>query len=271
ANEIVVQSAPVSTKLMGVDDAIEAGAMALFGEKYGDEVRVVSMGRQTASGKGVNGDTYSLELCGGVHVDQTGDIGTFVLLGDSASSSGVRRIEALTGAAAVDHLLSQSQALGDAAQTLKVQNSEVGDRAKALLEERKALQAEVANLRRELAMSGGAADGPAVETVGGKSFVAQVLSGVTGKDLPALVDAHKGNIGSGVVLLIAEADGKAAVAAGVSDDHKGDLSAVDIVKLAVTELGGKGGGGRPDMAQGGAKSAENADAAIAAVKKLLEG
>lgn len=270
-NDYIRQNGTVETRIMTPDDARELGAQALFGEKYGDEVRVVSMGQQAGSGKGTGGDTYSLELCGGTHVKQTGDIGVFVTLGDSASSAGVRRIEALTGAAAFAYLQDQDHKLADAAMTLKVRGDEVAGRAKELLDERKALQAEVANLRRELAMSGGASEGPAVETVGGHSFVAQMLSGVTGKDLPALVDAHKAQIGSGVVLLIADAGGKAAIAAGVSDDLKAEISAVDIVKTAVAELGGKGGGGRPDMAQGGAKSADNADAAIAAVKTMLEG
>ncbi len=270
-NTYIRQNAAVDTRIMTPDDARALGAQALFGEKYGDEVRVVSMGTQAGSGKGAAGDTYSLELCGGTHVAQTGDIGVFVILGDSASSAGVRRIEALTGAAAFDHLQSQDQKLADAALTLKVRADEVSARAKELLDERKALQTEVANLRRELAMAGGAGDAPAAEDVNGTAFLAQVLSGVTGKDLPALIDQHKSNMGSGAVLLIADADGKAAVAAGVTADKAGDVSAVDLVKAAVAALGGKGGGGRPEMAQGGAKSVDNADAAIADAKKLLEG
>ena len=271
-NSFIRQNSSVETRIMTPDDARALGAQALFGEKYGDEVRVVSMGRLSESGKGAGKDTYSLELCGGTHVRQTGDIGGFVLLSDGASSAGVRRIEALTGAGADNHIQSQFKSIADAANTLKVKPSEVSLRAQQLLDERRVLQNEVANLRRELAMSGGA-DTAAVEPVivGGKALLTQVLQGVTGRDLPALVDAHKAKIGSGAVLLIADADGKAAVAAGVTDDLTANLSAVDIVKIAVAELGGKGGGGRADMAQGGAKSVELAEAAIAAVKTLMEG
>ena len=271
-NSFIRQNSSVETRIMTPDDARALGAQALFGEKYGDEVRVVSMGRLPGSGKGAGKNTYSLELCGGTHVRQTGDIGGFVLLSDGASSAGVRRIEALTGAGADNHIQSQFKSITDAANALKVKPSEVSLRAQQLLDERRVLQNEVANLRRELAMSGGA-DTAAVEPVivGGKALLTQVLQGVTGRDLPALVDAHKAKIGSGAVLLIADADGKAAVAAGVTDDLTANLSAVDIVKTAVAELGGKGGGGRADMAQGGAKSVELAEAAIAAVKTLMEG
>ena len=271
-NSFIRQNSSVETRIMTPDDARALGAQALFGEKYGDEVRVVSMGRLPGSGKGASKNTYSLELCGGTHVRQTGDIGGFVLLSDGASSAGVRRIEALTGAGADNHIQSQFKSIADAANTLKVKPSEVSLRAQQLLDERRVLQNEVANLRRELAMSGGA-DTAAVEPVivGGKALLTQVLQGVTGRDLPALVDAHKAKIGSGAVLLIADADGKAAVAAGVTDDLTANLSAVDIVKIAVAELGGKGGGGRADMAQGGAKSVELAEAAISAVKTFMEG
>jgi alanyl-tRNA synthetase len=271
-NTYIRQNAPVETRIMTPDDARALGAQALFGEKYGDEVRVVSMGTQAGSGKGVQGDTYSLELCGGTHVRQTGDIGAFVLLGDSASSAGVRRIEALTGQPALDYLRAQDMRLAEIAIDLKAPAADAPARVKALLEERKALSNEVAQLRRELAMSGGSGQGGAeAETVNDMSFIAQVLTGVSGKDLPALIDEHKARIGSGAVLLIADAGGKAAVAAGVTDDCKDKFSAVDLVKAAVVELGGKGGGGRPDMAQGGGKDVSNADAAIAAAKKVLEG
>ncbi|MEM9871505.1 MAG: alanine--tRNA ligase [Pseudomonadota bacterium] len=270
-NAYIRQNAPVETRIMKPDDARALGAQALFGEKYGDEVRVVSMGTQAGSGKGAGGDTYSLELCGGTHVRQTGDIGAFVTLGDSASSAGVRRIEALTGQPALDYLRSQDHLLAEAALELKAQASDVPARVKALLEERKALAAEVAQLRRDLAMGGGAATGPEAEDVAGTAFLAQVLSGVTGRDLPPLIDEHKARMGSGAILLIADADGKVAVAAGVTEDKTEAVSAVDLVKAAVAELGGKGGGGRPDMAQGGAKDASNADAAIAAAKAVMGG
>ncbi|KIN79568.1 alanine--tRNA ligase [Sulfitobacter mediterraneus] len=270
-NDYIRQNTPVETRIMTPDDARGLGAQALFGEKYGDEVRVVSMGRQDGSGKGTDKSTYSLELCGGTHVRQTGDIGAFVLLGDSASSAGVRRIEALTGAEALNWLRDQQAALSRVAETLKTATTDVPDRVRALMDERKALSNEVAQLRRELAMSGGGSAAPDVREVNGVKFIAQVLSGVTGKDLPALVDEHKAQLGSGAVLLIADAGGKAAVAAGVTDDLKVNLSAVDLVKAAVAELGGKGGGGRPDMAQGGGKSADNAEAAIAAAENTIKG
>ena len=270
-NSIIRQNGYVETRIMTPDGARMLGAQALFGEKYGDEVRVVSMGHLSESGKGASKDTYSLELCGGTHVRQTGDIGGFVLLSDGASSAGVRRIEALTGAVADTYIQNQFKCMSEVAITLKVQPVEVALRAQQLLDERKTLQNEVANLRREVAMSGGsdmALNEPII--VGGKGFLAQVLQGVTGRDLPALVDAHKVKIGSGAVLLIADSDGKAAVAAGVTEDLTVNLSAVDIVKIVVAELGGKGGGGRADMAQGGAKSIKNAEAAIAAVKTYME-
>ncbi|MEL6691125.1 MAG: alanine--tRNA ligase [Pseudomonadota bacterium] len=267
-NDYIRQNATVETRLMAPDDARDLGAQALFGEKYGDEVRVVSMGREEGSGRGPEGDTYSIELCGGTHVAQTGDIGTFVTLGDSASSAGVRRIEALTGAAAFAYLNTQDQRLADTALALNTQAADVPDRVAQLLAERKAMQAEIADLRRAVAMGGGAKTN-APEDVGGTPFLAMVLEGVTGKDLPALIDAQKAEHGSLAVLLIAEADGKAAVAAGLTDDLAGKLNAVDMVKAAVEALGGRGGGGRPTLAQGGAKDAAEADAAIAAVKALL--
>ena len=270
-NAYIRQNSLVETRIMTPDDARALGAQALFGEKYGEEVRVVSMGLQLGSGKGSGADTYSLELCGGTHVRHTGDIGAFVTLGDSASSAGVRRIEALTGAAALDYLRGQDQVVAQVAGVLKAQPQDVPDRIKALLDERKALAGDVAQLRRDLAMAGGDKATLQGEDVNGTAFMAQVLSGVTGKDLPPLIDAHKAQIGSGAVLLIAEADGKVAVAAGVTDDKTATVSAVDLVKAAVAEMGGKGGGGRPDMAQGGAKDASNAQAAIAAAKAILGG
>ncbi|MEY8831239.1 alanine--tRNA ligase [Sedimentitalea sp. XS_ASV28] len=270
-NSYIRQNAPVETRIMTPDDAREIGAQALFGEKYGDEVRVVSMGLDPQSGKGGNGATYSIELCGGTHVRQTGDIGVFVTLGDSASSAGVRRIEALTGAEAFRYLREQDQRLSEIAGALKAQAADVPDRVRALMDERKALSNEVAQLRRELAMAGGGQAAPEARQVNGVPLVAQVLSGVTGKDLPALIDEHKARIGSGAVLLIADAGGKAAVAAGVTGDLTDRLSAVDLVRAAVQELGGKGGGGRPDMAQGGGRDAANADAAIAAAEKVIGG
>jgi alanyl-tRNA synthetase len=269
-NAMIRQNTAVETRIMTPDDARAIGAQALFGEKYGDEVRVVSMGR-APTGKGVNGDTWSLELCGGTHVRQTGDIGAFVTLGDSASSAGVRRIEALTGQAALDYLQGQGATLLQTAAALKAPVSDVPDRVKALVDERKALANEVAQLRREVAMGGGAtADSAEAKTINGVPFKAQVMQGVTGKDLPAMIDEMKQSIGSVAVLLIADTGGKAAVAAGVTPDLTNKVSAVDLVRAAVAELGGKGGGGRPDMAQGGGKDASNAAAAIAAAEAEIQ-
>ncbi len=270
-NAFIRQNSTVETRIMTPDDARELGAQALFGEKYGDEVRVVSMGK-APTGKGQDGETWSIELCGGTHVRQTGDIGTFVVLGDSASSAGVRRIEALTGDEAFKHLTAQDQRLGQIALELKAQPDDVVSRVKALLDERKALQNEVAQLRRDLAMAGGSGQGGAeAKGVNGVQFLAQALTGVSGKDLPALIDEHKSRLGSGAVLLIADTGGKAAVAAGVTQDLTDKVSAVDLVRAAVAELGGKGGGGRPDMAQGGGKDASNSDAAIKAAENILGG
>ena len=271
-NAFIRQNAPVETRVMPIDEARTLGAQALFGEKYGDEVRVVSMGA-APTGKGANRDTYSIELCGGTHVKRTGDIGLFVLLGDSASSAGVRRVEALTGKEAFAYLEREAGRVAEIAGVLKAQPGDLVDRVKALVDEKRALEAEVSQLRRELAMAGGAGGGAAAtpRDVAGVPFLAQVLTGVSGKDLPPLIDAHKAEIGSGAVLLIADTGGKAAVAAGVTDDLTGKLSAVDMVRAAVAELGGKGGGGRPDMAQGGGKDTANADAAIAAVETLIGG
>ena len=227
------------------------------------------MGAQDGSGKGLDGRTYSLELCGGTHVGRLGEIGVCVLLGDSASSAGVRRIEALTGEGALTWLAEQRERLADVAAVVKASPAELADRLKALLEERRALQNEVAQLRRELAMGGGAAGGPEAKDINGVKFVAQVLSGVSGKDLPALIDEMKARLGSGAVLLIADTGGKPAVAAGVTADLTARLSAVTIVKAAAEAMGGKGGGGRPDMAQAGGADASKADEAIKAAEAVI--
>ncbi|MGL4319746.1 MAG: alanine--tRNA ligase, partial [Paracoccaceae bacterium] len=267
-NAFIRQNTPVETRIMTPDDARAIGAQALFGEKYGDEVRVVSMGTLPGSGKGMDRATYSLELCGGTHVSRTGDIGAFVLLGDSASSAGVRRIEGLTGQGALDYLRQQDTRLGEVAALLKTHGADVMERVKALSEDRRALQNEVAQLRRELAM-GGKTSGPEAKQINGIAFMAQVLSGVSGKDLPGLIDEMKARMGSGAVLLIADTGGKAAVAAGVTADLTGRISAVNIVKAAAEALGGKGGGGRPDMAQAGGADVANADAAIKAAEAVV--
>ena len=267
-NGFIRQNSPVDTRIMTPDDARAIGAQALFGEKYGDEVRVVSMGVLDGSGKGADGRTYSLELCGGTHVQRTGDIGAMVLLSESASSAGVRRIEALTGQAALDHLRQQDARLNDIAAIIKAPPSELADRIRALFDERKALVNEVAQLRREVAM-GGKAEGPEVKEINGVRFIAQVLSGVSGKDLPALIDEMKARLGSGAVLLIADTGAKPAVAAGVTADLTARLSAVTLVKAAAEAMGGKGGGGRPDLAQAGGADIAQAEAAIKAAEAAM--
>ncbi|NJS38296.1 MAG: alanine--tRNA ligase [Rhodobacteraceae bacterium] len=269
-NAFIRQNSPVDTRIMTPDDARAIGAQALFGEKYGDEVRVVSMGVLEGSAKGADGRTYSLELCGGTHVARTGDIGAMVLLGDSASSAGVRRIEALTGQAALDHLRLQDARLNDIAMIIKAPASELADRIRALFDERKALANEVAQLRRDLAM-GTKLGGPEAREINGVKLIAQVLQGVSGKDLPALIDQMKAQLGSGAVLLIADTGGKPAVAAGVTGDLTAKLSAVTLVKAAAEAMGGKGGGGRPDLAQAGGADIALAEAAIKAAETAMGG
>ncbi|OWY06709.1 alanine--tRNA ligase [Thioclava sp. IC9] len=269
-NEFIRQNTPVDTRIMTPDDARDLGAQALFGEKYGDEVRVVSMGELANSGKGTTGNVYSLELCGGTHVKRTGDIGTFVLTSEGASSSGVRRIEALTGDIAMAELRRRDKLLTEIEGLIKTSEQDVLGRLQAILDERKAQANEIAQLRRELAMGGGSSGGPDVSEINGLKFVPQVVSGVTGKDLPGIVDELKDKVGSGVILVVADAGGKAAVAAGVTKDLTERVSAVDLVKAAAQALGGKGGGGRPDMAQAGGADPSKAEEAVAAVKTLLE-
>ena len=265
-NGYVRQNSLVETRIMTPDDARALGAQALFGEKYGDEVRVVSMGAQPGSGKGTDGATYSLELCGGTHVARTGDIGAFVLLGDAASSAGVRRIEALTGQAALAHLRDADSRLAEIAGILKAQSAEVVTRVRALADERKALANEVAQLKRQLAMGGG----DEAEEIAGVKFIARKVEGVGGKELGALVDEMKASLGSGAVLVLAEDGGKATVAAGVTPDLTGRISAVALVQAATAALGGKGGGGRPDRAQGGAPSLAAAETAFQDARKIIE-
>ncbi|WP_114009301.1 alanine--tRNA ligase [Cohaesibacter intestini] len=267
-NEIVLQNGAVETRIMAVDDAIEAGAMALFGEKYGDEVRVVSMGQAVHGEKA--GKTYSVELCGGTHVKRTGDIGLMTIVSEGAVAGGVRRIEALTGNAARTYLQEQDARVKDAAAVLKVSPTDLLERLEALVADRKKMEKELADARRKLAMGGGAAGGDAVEEVAGVKFMARVAEGVSPKDLKGLVDQGKESLGSGVVVMIAVSeDGKVGVVVGVTDDLTGKLSAVDLVKKAAEVLGGRGGGGRPDMAQAGGKDADQAEAAIAAIKDII--
>ncbi|SOB87823.1 alanyl-tRNA synthetase [Sphingomonas guangdongensis] len=265
-NAQVRANTPVSTRLMTPEDAIAEGAMALFGEKYGDEVRVVSMGTEDG------GRTYSVELCGGTHVGALGEIGLLKIVGEGAVSSGVRRVEALTGEAARRYLAARDDKLKEAAAALKATPDEVPARVAALLEERRRLERELAEAKKALAMGGGTAGAPAgPEQVGDVAFIGQVLDGFEAKGLRGAVDEAKARLGSGVAALVATNDGRATVAVGVTDDLVGRVSAVELVKAAVAALGGQGGGGRPDMAQGGGPEAGKAPDALAAVRTALIG
>ncbi|KAA0972631.1 alanine--tRNA ligase [Aureimonas fodinaquatilis] len=268
ANEIVLQNAPVETRLMAVDDAIAMGAMALFGEKYGDEVRVVSMGQANEGDK--KGKTFSVELCGGTHVRGTGDIGLVHVLSESAVGAGVRRIEALTGSAARAYLQEQDARVRRIAASLKVGAAEIADRVDGLLEERRKLERELADARRKLALAGdGGSAAPAPKQLGDVAFLGRVLEGVPARELKAVVDGMKQGLGSGVVAVVAVDDGKASVVVGVTDDLTSKINAVDLVRAAAEAIGGKGGGGRPDMAQAGGPDGDKAELAISAVEKLL--
>ncbi|WP_394658337.1 alanine--tRNA ligase [uncultured Novosphingobium sp.] len=258
---------PVTTRLMSPDDAVAAGAMALFGEKYGDEVRVLAMGRTNGS------RNYSVELCGGTHVRATGDIGVFRIVSESAVSSGVRRIEALTGEGARRWLVQREEALKGAAGLLRTSPEDVEARVAALLEERKKLERELADAKRAIALggTGAAVDAPADEDIGGIKFFGQVLEGLDPKELRGLLDQAKQRLGSGVATIVAVNDGKASIAAAVTDDLVDRVSAVALVRAGVEALGGKGGGGRPDMAQGGGPDGSKGAEALAAVKSVIAG
>ena len=268
-NKFIRQNSLVETRIMTPDDARSLGAQALFGEKYGDEVRVVSMCNQEGSGKGLDGNTYSLELCGGTHVSRTGSIGAFALISESASASGIRRIEALTGVAAELHHAQQSRIIANISEVFKAKPVDILDRVQALIDERKSQQNEISNLRKSIAM-GGFGETQDTMLINGLNFYSQVLDDIPSKDLRGLVDEHKNRLGSAVILLISGAGGKAAVAAGVTADLLDKISAVDLVKVAAAELGGKGGGGRPDMAQAGGKDILNSKSAVFAAEKLLK-
>ena len=264
-NRHIRENDDVTTRLMTPDEAIAAGAMALFGEKYGDEVRVLSMGRADA-------DSYSVELCGGTHVSALGDIGLFKIVGESAVSSGIRRIEALTGEAARAWLTAREDRLKEAAAALRSSPDEVPARVVQLVEERRRLERELAEAKKALALAGPAkahAAGP--EQVGGHGFVGQVIDGLDPKGLRGLVDEAKARIGSGIAAIVAVNEGRASVAVGVTADLLPAFSAVDLVKTAVAALGGQGGGGRPDMAQGGGPDGTQAQAALDAVRGAIAG
>ncbi|RCS24430.1 alanine--tRNA ligase [Phyllobacterium salinisoli] len=269
SNEIVLQNSPVTTRLMAVDDAIAAGAMALFGEKYGDEVRVVSMGTAMQGPK--VGKAWSTELCGGTHVRRTGDIGLIRIVSEGAVAAGVRRIEALTGETARRYLEEQDERVKALAATLKTTPAETLDRVASLIEERRKLERELTEARKKLALGGGGEQAAAQnETINGVNFIGKVVTGVSPRDLKPLADEGKKALGSGVVAFIGVGeDGKASAVVGVTDDLTSRISAVDLVRAASAALGGSGGGGRPDMAQAGGPEGAKAPEAIAAVKALL--
>ena len=253
---------PVGTTLMTPDDAVAAGAMALFGEKYGEEVRVVAMG-------GAEGGKFSVELCGGTHVERTGDIGLFKVVSEGAVAAGTRRIEATTGAGALAYVAEEERLLQAAAAAARSAPAELPARVAQLVEDRRKLERELAEARKALALGGGGAAPAANRSVGGVTLAARTLDGVPARELKSMVDALKKEIGSGVVVLVAREDGKASLVVGVTDDLTARVSAVDLVKAGAVALGGKGGGGRPDMAQAGGPDATKADAAIAAIEAAL--
>jgi len=264
-NRIIRQNAEVSTRLMTPDEAIEAGAMALFGEKYGDEVRVVSMGE-------LDDANYSTELCGGTHVRRTGDIGLFKVVSEGAVAAGVRRIEALTGAGALAYLEAQDKALHDIAGLLKVNPNDVVGRISALLEERKKLERELMDARKAAASGGGSARGEdAAKEVGGIAFIGKVIENIPAKELKGMVDEMKKQLGSGVAALVAVNEGKASLVVGVTSDIAEKVSAVDLVRAGSAAVGGKGGGGRPEMAQAGGPDGAKAQDAIQAIEGALAG
>ncbi len=266
ANRVLLQNEPVVTKLMAVDDAIASGARALFGEKYGEEVRVVSMGRDAAADG--RAKTFSVELCGGTHVGRTGDIGVVTILGDSAVGAGVRRIEAMTGDAARRHLAGESRQLAAIAALLKAPVAEAPERLAALLDERRRMERELSDARRKLAMGGGTggATDDGVREVAGTKLMARVVQGVEMRDLKSLADEGKKRLGSGIVAIVGVApDGKAGLVVGVTEDLTGRFDAVALVRAGSERLGGKGGGGRRDMAQAGGPDGAAAEAALEAI------
>jgi alanyl-tRNA synthetase len=260
-NARIRENSEVTTRLMTPEAAVAEGAMALFGEKYGDEVRVVSMGVAED-----NRPAWSVELCGGTHVRRTGDIGLFKIVSESAVAAGVRRIEAVTGEAALALIAENDRRLIETAAALKASPAEVPDRVAALLEDRRKLERQVVELQKKLATGGTAAE---IEEIGGVKLAARNLGEVPARDLKGLADAIGKQIGSGVVALVSTAEGKASIVVGVSADLAGRFNAVELVRVASAAVGGKGGGGRPDMAQAGGPDGDKADAALAAVRAAL--
>ena len=271
-NTMILQNEPVETHLMSPEAAIAQGALALFGEKYGEEVRVVSMGLSDTSTK--SGHAYSVELCGGTHVRRTGDIGLLKIVSESAVASGVRRIEALTAEAARDYLATQDERVREAAELLKVTPDEVITRLAAVIDERRKLERQLADAKRELALGGGAGDGgaSAVRDLGGVKLLARTVQGVAPKDLRGLVDDAKRQLGSGIVAIVGVSEeGKAGLVVGVTGDLTASYDAVELARIGAEALGGKGGGGRPDLAQAGGPDGARADQAIEAIAARIAG
>jgi alanyl-tRNA synthetase len=275
ANSVVIENTPVETRLMALEDAKASGAMALFGEKYGDEVRVVSMGSNPGAGSGIGSNrAWSVELCGGTHARRTGDIGLVKVVAESASSAGVRRIEALTADGARAYLADAEARLKEAAAVLKTRPEDLVERLKTLVEERKTLERQLADARKQIALggggAGGTATGPAIVEVGGRKFLKLSVSGVEMKDLKAMADDGRAKVGSGIVAIANNsADGKLGIVVAVTNDLADKVSAVDLVRAGSEAAGGKGGGGRPDMAQAGGPDGAMADAALAAIEARL--
>lgn len=265
-NAIIQQNAPAKTELMAPDAAIEAGAMALFGEKYGDEVRVLSLGEPLDDSE----KAYSVELCGGTHVDRTGDIALFKIVSEGAVAAGIRRVEAVTGEAARKYLEEQAGFARLAADTLKAKPEDVVARIDALQAERKQLEKDLAEARKQLALGGGGAAAAGPEEIGGIKFMGRVLDGISGKELRPMLNEQMDQLGSGIVAFVAKDSGKVAVAVAVSDDLVGDYNAATLVNVGAAEVGGRGGG-KPGMAQAGGSQPENAEKALEAIKAALSG
>lgn len=267
-NAVIRQNVPTEMKLMAPQEAIEAGAIALFGEKYGDEVRVLTLGRALT---GDNNAPYSVELCGGTHVARTGDIALFKIVQETGVAAGVRRIEALTGEAARQHLLAQAGVARSLAQGFKVQTADVPARVDSLTASVKALEKQVAELKKQLALGGGSGASAAPEEIGGIKLMARVLDGVDGKGLRGVAEDFRKQVGTGVVALIGVTEGKAAVTVAVTSDLTDRVNAADLARAAVIAMGGQGAGGKPDFAQGGAPDGSKAEDGLAAVRAALAG
>lgn len=266
-NDQIRANTEVVTRVMPLDEAVESGARALFGEKYDDEVRVVSMGTPRKAGSNI---PCSVELCGGTHVKRTGDIGMFKIISESAVSAGIRRVEAIVGKAFLDHVQEKDDLIVDLMTTLKAASSDLPARVKSLVDERKKMEQEISNLRRQLASGGGGASAnDDVKDIGGVKFLAKILPGFPAKDLKPMAEDMTKKLGSGVVALISTEEGKASIVVCVSKDLTSRISAVDLVKAGAEALGGSGGGGRPDMAQAGGPNADAANDAVSSLEKKI--